>query len=222
VGEPHRGHREHEGAGTSQRTGNGDTSESNFIADQTTARIVQQAVITAPNDAAKAAAARAAVAKVEAEQAATENAAKAAAAKKAAVEQAEKEAAAKAKLKPTDGRSLPGPSPSVIAQAAGGPIGGVGVDSTAAGAEDGAILFRGAAEGYAGSPGTQGSGITPASTDPKVPTAFATRAEQYGSALVHVATQGDLAGIKVELRAGYLAATPARTKKPSPARFVTL
>ena len=54
-----------EGAGTSERVGNGATSESNYIADQTTARIVQQAVITAPNDAAKAAAARVAVAKVE-------------------------------------------------------------------------------------------------------------------------------------------------------------
>jgi len=49
-----------EGAGTSERIGNGATSSSNYIADQTTARIVQQAVISAPNDAAKAAAARAA------------------------------------------------------------------------------------------------------------------------------------------------------------------
>src|SRR5580692_9640862 len=112
-----------EGAGTSERIGNGATSASNYIADQTTARIVEKAVISAPNDAAKAAAARAAVAKVDAEQAtaakaakaAAAKAARAAAAKKASEEQAEKEAAAKAaaakaKLKPTDGRGVPGPS----------------------------------------------------------------------------------------------------------------
>jgi RHS repeat-associated protein len=208
-----------EGAGTSERIGNGATSASNYIADQTTARIVQQAVITAPNDAAKAAAARAAVAKVDAEQATAKKAAVAAAAAKAAKaaarraaeEQAQKqaaakEAAAKAKLKPTDGHSVPGPSGSVISAAVGGSgIGAVGVSSTAADAGDGAILFRGAAEGYAGNPGTQRSGVTPASTDPKVATAFATRAEQYGRALVHIATQEDLAGIKVELNAGYIA-----------------
>ena len=84
-----------EGAGTSERVGNGATSESNYIADQTTARIVQQAVITAPNDAAKAAAARAAVAKVEAEQA-TAEAAQAAAARAAAQQRAREEAEAKA------------------------------------------------------------------------------------------------------------------------------
>ena len=79
-----------EGAGTSERIGNGATSESNFIADQTTARIVQHAVISAPNDAAKAAAARAAVAKVVAEQA---NAKKAAVARNAALALAKRKAA---------------------------------------------------------------------------------------------------------------------------------
>jgi RHS repeat-associated protein len=128
-----------EGAGTSERIGNGATSASNYIADQTTARIVEKAVISAPNDAAKAAAARAAVAKVDAEQAtaakaakaAAAKAARAAAAKKASEEQAEKEAAAKAaaakaKLKPTDGRGVPGPSSSVITQVGQGAVGGAG------------------------------------------------------------------------------------------------
>jgi RHS repeat-associated protein len=91
-----------EGAGTSERIGNGATSASNYVADVTTARIVEQAVTKAPNDAAKAAAARAAVAKVEAEQAtarkaavaAAAKAARAAAAKKTAEQVAERKAAA--------------------------------------------------------------------------------------------------------------------------------
>jgi hypothetical protein len=46
--------------------------------------------------------------------------------------------------------------------------------------------------------------VTPASTDPKVAAAFATHAEQFGQGVVQVATPGDLAGLKVELGAGYL------------------
>ena len=85
------------GAGTSERVGNGVTSPSNYIADVTTARIVQQAVISAPNDAAKAAAARAAVAKVEVEQATAKKAAVAAAAA------AQKRATEEARLRPGRG-----------------------------------------------------------------------------------------------------------------------
>jgi RHS repeat-associated protein len=72
-----------DGAGTSERTGNGVTSPNNFIADVATARVVEHAVITAPNNAAKAAAAHAALARVEAEQANARKAAIAAAQKAA-------------------------------------------------------------------------------------------------------------------------------------------
>ena len=92
------------GAGTSERVGNGVTSPSNYIADVTTARVVQQAVISAPNDAAKAAAARAAVAEVEVEQAAAKKAAVAAAA--AAQKRATEEAEAKARARAATEKSL--------------------------------------------------------------------------------------------------------------------
>ena len=70
-------------AGTSERIGNDVSSPSNFVADVATARVVEHAVITAPNNAAKAAAAHAALAKVEAEQANAKKAAIAAAQKAA-------------------------------------------------------------------------------------------------------------------------------------------
>jgi hypothetical protein len=77
-------------AGTSERIGNGVSSPSNFVADVATARVVEHAVITAPNNAAKAAAAHAALARVEAEQAtakraAAQKAARAAAARRTAL-----------------------------------------------------------------------------------------------------------------------------------------
>ena len=83
-----------DGAGTSERIGNGVTSPNNWIADVATARVVEHAVITAPNAAAKAAAAHAAVARVEAEQATARKAAVAAAARAKAAARAA--AAAKA------------------------------------------------------------------------------------------------------------------------------
>jgi hypothetical protein len=86
-------------AGTSERVGNGVSSPSNYVADVATARVVEQAVITAPNDAAKAAAAHAAIARVEAEQATARKAAVAAAAREAAQEKAREEAEARAKAK---------------------------------------------------------------------------------------------------------------------------
>jgi RHS repeat-associated protein len=86
-----------ENAGTTARIGNGDTSANNFIADETTARIVQQAVISAPNDAAKAAAARAAAAKVAQQQATAHQEAVAAAARAAAQARAREQAAARVK-----------------------------------------------------------------------------------------------------------------------------
>src|SRR3984957_10180492 len=70
-------------AGTSERIGNDVSSPSNFVADVATARVIEHAVITAPNNAAKAAAAHAALAKVEAEQANAHRAAIAAAQKAA-------------------------------------------------------------------------------------------------------------------------------------------
>ena len=51
----------------------------------------------------------------------------------------------------------------------------------------------------------QRAGVTLPSTDPKVATAFATRAAEYGESVLHVATSADLAGLKVELHTGYLA-----------------
>jgi RHS repeat-associated protein len=90
-------------AGTSERIGNGVSSPSNFVADVATARVVEHAVITAPNNAAKAAAAHAALAKVEAEQAtakkaavaAAQKAARAAAAQRTAEQAAARKAAAR-------------------------------------------------------------------------------------------------------------------------------
>jgi hypothetical protein len=81
-----------DGAGTSERAGNGVTSPNNWIADVATARVVEHAVITAPNNAAKAAAAHAALARVERQQATAHKAAVATAARAAqarAREQAE-------------------------------------------------------------------------------------------------------------------------------------
>jgi RHS repeat-associated protein len=70
--------------------------------------------------------------------------------------------------------------------------------------EGGPALFRGTTEGYEGGAGSLKTGVTPASTDPKVATAFATRAEGYGQGVMQVAMPGDLAGLKVEVSAGYL------------------
>jgi RHS repeat-associated protein len=89
-------------AGTSERVGNGVSSPSNYVADVATARVVEQAVITAPNNAAKAAAAHAALARVEAEQAnakkvavaAAQKAARAAALKRTAEQAAARKPAA--------------------------------------------------------------------------------------------------------------------------------
>jgi RHS repeat-associated protein len=81
-----------DGAGTSERVGNGVSSPNNWIADVATARVVEHAVITAPNNAAKAAAAHAALARVERQQATAHKAAVATAARAAqarAREQAE-------------------------------------------------------------------------------------------------------------------------------------
>ena len=70
-------------------------------------------------------------------------------------------------------------------------------------ADGGPTLFRGTSEGYEGGAGSLKTGITPASTDPKVATAFATRAEAYGQGVLQVATPGDLSGLKVDVNAGY-------------------
>ena len=86
-------------AGASERIGNGVSSPSNFVADVATARVVEHAVITAPNNAAKAAAAHAALARVEAEQATAHRAAVAAAQAEARRQAAARAAAARNQVK---------------------------------------------------------------------------------------------------------------------------
>ncbi len=80
-------------------------------------------------------------------------------------------------------------------------------------------LFRGTSEGFEGGQGALQSGITPASTDPQVATAFATHAEQFGPGVLHIASPEDLAGLKVELGAGYLPYEAEALVGTTPAEF---
>ncbi|SLK00925.1 SpvB/TcaC N-terminal domain-containing protein [Arthrobacter sp. P2b] len=66
-------------------------------------------------------------------------------------------------------------------------------------------LFRGTSEGFAGSPGLQRVGVTPASQDPLVATVFATESESYGRGVVQIATRADLEGVAIS-EGNYLAA----------------
>jgi len=59
------------------------------------------------------------------------------------------------------------------------------------------FLFRGTSEGYPGNPGLQTLGITPASTDPAVATAFAANSARFGRGIVQIATSDDLAGVTI-------------------------
>jgi RHS repeat-associated protein len=94
------------------------------------------------------------------------------------------------------------PNPSVLADPLGLACGPGASDDGGYG--DGPTLFRGTSVGFDGGQAALRAGVTPASTDPKVATAFATLAEQRGTGVVHIATPGDLAGLKVDLDAGYL------------------
>ena len=64
-------------------------------------------------------------------------------------------------------------------------------------ATESGTLFRGTTEGYPGSPGLQRVGVTPASTDPAVATAFGVHGEEFGNGVVHIASPADLAGAKL-------------------------
>lgn len=63
-------------------------------------------------------------------------------------------------------------------------------------------LFRGTTRGFDGSPGVQELTITPTSTDPGVATVFATRAQEFGDAVVQVVPRSSLDG--VETYHGYI------------------
>ncbi|WP_328399239.1 DUF6531 domain-containing protein [Streptomyces sp. NBC_00390] len=63
-------------------------------------------------------------------------------------------------------------------------------------------LFRGTTPGFDGSPGVQKWNITPTSTDPGVATVFATRAEEFGNAIVQLIPRSALDGI--EIHPGYI------------------
>ncbi|WP_327286469.1 putative T7SS-secreted protein [Streptomyces sp. NBC_01205] len=63
-------------------------------------------------------------------------------------------------------------------------------------------LFRGTTHGFEGSPGVQDLTITPTSTDPGVATVFATRAQEFGDAVVQVIPRSSLDG--VETYHGYI------------------
>jgi hypothetical protein len=93
--------------------------------------------------------------------------------------------------------------PAIGVVAAHGPAAATTARSVVA-AEDTPALFRGTSEGFEGGQGALRSGITPASTDPRVAAAFATHAEQFGGGVMHIASPADLAGLKVELGSGYL------------------
>jgi RHS repeat-associated protein len=98
----------------------------------------------------------------------------------------------------------------------------LGLDpGSGAGGSPGPTLFRGTAQGYDGGQASLRAGITPASTDPKVAAAFATHAEQFGQGVVHVATPADLAGLKVELNAGYLPYEAEAYVSTTPADFAS-
>ncbi|WP_078488834.1 putative T7SS-secreted protein [Streptomyces noursei] len=56
-------------------------------------------------------------------------------------------------------------------------------------------LFRGTTKGFEGSPGTQGVGVTPTSTDPGVASVFATHSEKYGEAVVQLIPRGAVGDI---------------------------
>jgi hypothetical protein len=84
---------------------------------------------------------------------------------------------------------------------------------------DSCPVFRGTTKGFDGSAGTQRVGVTPTSSDPGVATIFATHAQQFGDAVVQIATPGDIAG--VETFPGYIASEAEVGVDMSPAEFAS-
>lgn len=84
---------------------------------------------------------------------------------------------------------------------------------------DSCPVFRGTTKGFDGSPGTQRVGVTPTSSDPGVATIFATHSQQFGDAVVQIATPEDIAG--AETFPGYIASEAEVGVDMSPAEFAS-
>jgi hypothetical protein len=84
---------------------------------------------------------------------------------------------------------------------------------------DSCPVFRGTTKGFEGSPGTQRVGVTPTSSDPGVATIFATHSQQFGDAVVQIATPEDIAG--AETFPGYIASEAEVGVDMSPAEFAS-
>jgi hypothetical protein len=84
---------------------------------------------------------------------------------------------------------------------------------------DSCPVFRGTTKGFDGSAGTQRVGVTPTSSDPGVATIFATHSQQFGDAVVQIASPEDIAG--VERFPGYIASEAEVGVDMSPAEFAS-
>ena len=69
-------------------------------------------------------------------------------------------------------------------------------------ADHGGYLFRGTSRGYEGNPAHQRIGVTPASEDPLVATAFGTESERYGEGVVQIASRNKLENEGVQISQG--------------------